>query len=293
MYKGLICLTAFISFGIQANENYMSEQQERELDRRAASQALEKMFPDPVMVKRGVELQERNRRAIMDALVPPSTQRIREIVIRRDVQRVHKLYVYPNQVTTLTISDSMGEPWPLRSNPIVGSDAYKVNYQEANPGFITIETQSKFVPSNLVFVLKDRLRPIQFQLISDNQILDSMVDIKINGKSPLNEIAVSRPYGGLNIPEPDGHDIAQFLGQAPKDAVQLTTVGDPNVKIWKWGRMTVLRAPYTLLNPSEPISVQSALDSDFKVYLVGKKVLLASFLNTKTSEIINVEVVGG
>lgn len=273
--------------------NYLSDEQIKELDRRAALKALDEFEPNPAGIIRAIQSKEKAKEATMESLKPPSVQRIREITVKREEQKIHTLHVFPNQVTTLTLSDSMGVAWPLHADPIVGSGAYTVNYKADNPGLITIQTSDKFVPSNMVLAIKGRLRPLQFQLVSNNEVLDSIVDIKINGKSPNNDIPVKQPFGGLNIPEPDGHRIAQFLGQPPEDAMALTLVGDPNVKAWKWQEKVVIKAPYTLLNPSNPISVQKSLDSDYKVFLLNSSSFVMTFLNDVTSQIINVEVIGG
>ena len=187
----------------------------------------------------------------------------------------------------------MGEPWPLAAAPIVGSSSYIVSAPEALPGLITIETTSKFVPAGLVIAIQGRQKPLTFQLNSDGSILDAMVNITIEGKSPLNTIAATRPYSGLSVPNHDQNNIAQFLDQAPADAQKMVTIGDSRITVWRWGDYSVIRTPYTLLDPSTVTDVQSRADSIERIYLLPGRFNTAAFLNENTSDVVNIEIVGG
>ncbi len=277
-----------------ANEQvYLSPEQEKVLDRRATLDALERLFMDGDLIKKGNELKEESEKATMDILRPPARQNHKKIRISMNDTQIRPIKVFPNQVTTLTITDSMGVAWPLALQPIVASESYVVTYTESVPGLLTLETKAKFIPSGMVLTLQNRLRPLQFQLESDNESLDYAVEVVIEGKSPLNQTKAVKPYGGLEVPQHDRSGIAQFLRMAPEDAVALPVVGDQSVYVWKWRDMFVIRSPYQLIDPSDPMDIQSQMDMADRVYLVRGPLDVVAFLNERTSAVINVEIVGG
>lgn len=276
------------------SQDYLSEEQDKELNRRASIKALENLFGDPDMIRKSNQMKEEVDKAQMEALMPPRFQNAPVIRVKRaDDAKIHKIFVYPNQITTITITDSMGQPWPLSGKPIVASDAYSAVYDDKIPGLLTLETKSKFVPASMVLTLKGRLRPLQFQLYSDNETLDYAVDVKISGKSPLNNLVAKAPFDGLTIPEHNASGVSQFLDMPPEDARRLSTLGSQAVSVWKWRDQLVIRAPYQLLEPANPIDTQSRIDSSERVYLLHSKVDVAAFLNEETGAIVNVQVVGG
>ncbi|MEY8198493.1 MAG: DotH/IcmK family type IV secretion protein [Colwellia sp.] len=292
--KFLILLLTGVSISSIANENgYLSLEQRKEIDNRASWEALNSML-NPTHVKQYNINMEKVDRAQSDILKPPKTQRVRSLRITPDSSRkVHALHVYPNQITVITITDSLGQAWPLTAPPLVASDAYVPSYNESMPGVVTIQTKSKFIPSNMVISLKNRIRPIQFQLISDNKILDSMVEITIEGRSPTNKLIVKSQFDGLNIPTHDEHGITQFLDQAPDTAVELAVVGDLRTRAWLWNDRTVIRTPYTLVDPVTAYDVKGSIDRSERVYLIPGHVDIATFIDDTTSKIIHVKIQTG
>ncbi len=290
----LLMILAGTSLNALGNgSGYLSIEQRKELDNRASWEALNSML-NPEHVKQYNVNMEKVDRAQIDILRPPKKQRVRSLRITPDSSRkVHTLYVYPNQITVITITDSLGQAWPLMAPPLVASDAYTPSYDENMPGVVTIQTKSKFVPSNMVISLKNRIRPIQFQLISDNQILDSMVEITIEGRSPTNKIIAKSQFQGLNIPTHDEHGITQFLDQAPDSSVELAVVGDNRTQAWIWNGRTVIRTPYTLIDPVTAYDVKGSIDRSERVYLIPGQVDIATFIDDKISKIIHVKIQTG
>lgn len=290
-----VLVGSIVASTASANDNeqqYMTPQQELELERRASLRALESLFLPPDVIRKGNKLKEETERAQFDILQPPTQQNIKKVNLGMTDAATRTINVYPNQITTITISDSMGVAWPLSIKPIIASDSYSVSYDENVAGFLTVETSAKFVPSNLIIAVKDRLRPIQFQLVSDNSTLDYAVEITIDGKSPLNTIQAKKPYGDYNIPDHNETGIAQFLSSPPESALELRTIGNQETKIWRWNNGYVIRSPYKLIEPSEIIDVQSRMDEKHRVYFTYEELDVLALLNTTTSEIINIEVVG-
>lgn len=290
----LIAALLMIPLLAMANEEvYLSPEQERVLDRRATIDALDRLFLDSDLIRKGNELKEESEQATFDILRPPARQNHKKIRIGMSDTEIRSIKVYPNQITTMTVTDSMGIPWPLSMQPIVAADAYVVNYDASVPGLLTLETRSKFIPSGLVLTLQQRLRPLQFQLASDNESVDYAIEIIIEGKSPLNQIRAAKPFGGLEVPDHDRSGIAQFLRMPPADAQALPVIGDQSVSVWRWRDMFVIRSPYQLIDPSNPMDIQSQMDMADRVYLVSGPLDVMAFLNDRTSAVINVEVVGG
>ena len=268
----------------------MTTEQRTVIDRRAAIMQLDEMFGDPALIREGINRKEAVDEAVMEALQPPTSKSVKKVYVSRTDREMYNIHVYPNQVTTLTITDSMGEPWPLEAAPIVPSNAYQISYTPNAPGFATIETSAKFVPTSAVLKLKDRLIPIQLQLISDNRHLHYSVHITVEGKSPLNAIKPSRPYGGLDVGGHDDFDLARFIAEPPEEAQRLQVFGSKEIAAWSWNGMTVFRSPYALINPTKIIQEYTPPDFEETLYLVEQQDAIATFLNQVTGDVINVEV---
>jgi hypothetical protein len=279
---------------VQASgSSYLSEQQRGELNRRSSYEAVNSIL-DPDLVREYNINREELEKAQLDVLAPPKIKRVRKIKIdSRTGSKIHTIHVYPNQITVLTLTDSMGKAWPLSAPPNVASEAYKPNYDENIPGLVTLETTAKFVPSNMVIALRDKIRPLQFQLISDNSVLDSMIEIEIAGRSPLNNIVAQPLFGGLDIPDHSENNLERFFDDPPEDAIKLATIGDSKVDAWQWNGKCYLRTPYQLLDPSNPIALKATVDRKEKIYLLSETPDIAAFIDEQSSQIINVKIQTG
>lgn len=289
----LLAILGYFGASNAAEPNYITPEQKAEIERRATIDALDSLYLKSETIKKGNALKEESEKATMEILKPPKRKTVAKYRISMTDTEMRKIKVYPNQITTLTITDSMGVPWPLSISPMVAAESYKVSYQPTVAGLLTLETTSKFIPSSLVLALQDRLRPIQFQLESDNESLDYTVEITIEGKSPLNTIRATPPFSGFEVLAHDSSGVSVFLNHPPEDAEKLPTIGDSRVAVWRWQGMHVIRAPYVLIDPSNPVDVQAQMDTKDKVYLVKDKLDVIAFLNEIQGDVINVQVVGG
>lgn len=287
----LLSITFFVNAA--DNQTPLTFEQEQELKQRASSQALESLYVNPEFIKEGIEKQETQDKAQMEAIKPPSDRRVKTITVRPNDKDLYEVRVFPNQVTTVILTDNFGEAWPLKTAPIVATNSYSVAYNPEIPGIFTIQTTEKFVPSSLTLILQGRLRPIQFMLNSDNDYYNYTVDLQIVGISPTNEAAKVSRYDGYQIPEASNQGLDQFLSNPPADAQKLETIGSNRVSVWRWQGGIVVRSIYTLIDPAPSPHISSNIDSDEKVYILNQSVELLTLLNEETGDAVQVEVIGG
>lgn len=293
MASGSINAADVTPYGSNGQQQVMlTPEQEIELNQRAASEALRSVGMAPSLIRPANRRLEEIDKARYEILKPPSVQRVNKIRVGETNRDMHRINVYPNQATTITIVDSMGEPWPLSANPIIASDTYVVSYNAALPGFLTIETKAKHVPSSLVLALKDRLRPLQFQLRSNNTALDYAVEITIEGRSPLNSTRASRPYGGMAIPSLDSRSLGQFLIEPPREARQVRIIGHSLVEAWQWNGLLIVKSPFQLVDPANPIRVERGMDSSETIYALNSETAVFAFLDERSMSVIDIEVLG-
>lgn len=293
IFIAVLCVLFSVQSNAQRKEPELTFEQKQELKLRAAKQSLEGMYIDPEIIQLGIDLDENNDKAEKNRILPPDDRRVRSITVKPNDIKLYDVRVFPNQVTTVIMTDNYGEAWPLLSAPIVASDTYKVDYNPEIPGLFTIQTSEKFVPSSLTLLLKDRLRPVQLMLNSDNDFYHYSVDIQVVGVSPTNEVAKINPYSGLNIPTHDNDSLDLFLRNPPPEARLLETIGSSDVDVWAWQGNIVIRSMHMLIDPQPSPHIKSSMDTKEKVFLVKPPVELLTLLNETTGDIIQVDVLGG
>jgi hypothetical protein len=217
--------------------------------------------------------------------IDPRAKRANKITGSRTIN------VYPNQITTVTIVDSQGEPWPLKTQPSVGSDVYKIAWSKDIPGYLTIQTGDRFVPANVPILLYDMVQPIHLQLRNDGHSLDTEVNIVVNAISRLNK--TSMPVNKYEVPTLDQSGVRAFLREPPASAKLIPTIGDPHTEVWLWNDIYVVKTPHSVLNPQMPIDVQRNADESLVIYCYKEVFGGLSVQNVNTGQIINIMMANG
>lgn len=174
-------------------------------------------------------------------------------------------------VTTLTILDATGQPWPIKSL------AYGGNFDISSPGtgaqidpegddtrnasnsmahVVHITPMARYGKGNLSLNLVGLSTPITFRLTSGTNEVHYRFDARIpeygpNARLPLID------KGGLQAADPD---IMQVLdGVPPQNAVRMNVSGiDRRSSAWQYNGMIYLRTPLKLLSPGWEASASSA-----------------------------------
>jgi hypothetical protein len=278
-------------------KNYpLTDEQRTAIKKISERRALQKTFPTAEAVIDHAELVDDLDRAASIELTPPKRIIAKPFTIQARPAAYHRekirtVNVYPNQITTFTFVDSMGEAWPLKANPIVASASYVVHYNAQIPGVFTLETTAKYTPSSLAVLLKGRVKPVQFQLRNNGAELNHDVPVTVKGRSPSNQVQVVTET--FNIPSLNEGDAISFLRSPPDDASRLNTIGDSQTKVWAWKGKCVIKTPHEVKDSGSPISVQSEPDNIDKIWVFESLSTVVPLMVIENGEFVRVQIISG
>ncbi len=158
-------------------------------------------------------------------------------------------------VTTLSMLDASGQPWPVEDLAYGGQ--FDVKPPQSGGHVIRITPMSEFGGGNMSIRLVGIPTPITFQLVSGEETVHYRFDARLprlgpNAEAPL----IDR---GIDIVAGDGQLMAILDGVPPQTANQLSVKGvDGRTQAWTIGNQMYLRTPYKLLSPSWSGSVSSS-----------------------------------
>jgi intracellular multiplication protein IcmK len=157
-------------------------------------------------------------------------------------------------VTTITVVDATGAPWPIVDLGIGGS--FEVNKVGGGDHVIRVMPLTRFGYGNLSVLLQDLSTPIIFKLASG----EATVDYRFDGRVPR-----LGPNAKLSLIErktlrAGSAEIMTFLDNAPPpDAKRVRIFGaDPRTIGWLYNSRMFVRTPLTMLSPAWDASVSSA-----------------------------------
>jgi intracellular multiplication protein IcmK len=166
-------------------------------------------------------------------------------------------------VTTITVVDATGEPWPIMDVGVGGN--FEVTPTQSGSHVVRLMPLSRYGTGNLSVLLKDLPTPVIFRLNVGDHTVDMRYDARIpklgpNAKIPL----IERPRL-----EAGDRDIIMILDNAPpSDAKRMKISGlDARTMAWSLNNKVFVRTPLTLLSPAWNASVSSA--DGMKVYEIG------------------------
>lgn len=158
-------------------------------------------------------------------------------------------------VTTLTVLDITGAPWPIQDVSWAGD--FEVIEPEEGGHIIRITPLGQFAYGNVSMRLLTLKTPITFTLRTQRDVVQYRFDARIPEYGPLAEAPLIE--GGREIIA-GNNDLTTILdGVAPQGAVKLAVSGvDGRTTAYKIGPTTYVRTPLTLLSPAWDNSVKSA-----------------------------------
>lgn len=158
-------------------------------------------------------------------------------------------------VTTLTLLDVTGAPWPIQDVSWAGD--FEVIEPEEGGHIIRITPMANFAYGNVSMRLLTLKTPITFTLRTSRDEVQYRFDARIPEYGPMAEAPLIE--GGKQIVAGD-NTLTQILdGLTPKGAERLDVSGvDGRTTAVLIGGTTYLRTPLTLLSPAWDSSVKSA-----------------------------------
>jgi intracellular multiplication protein IcmK len=177
-------------------------------------------------------------------------------------------------VTTITIMDASGAPWPIVDVGVGGnfevSPSSVVASDQKGTHVIRVMPLTRYGTGDLSVLLKDFSTPIVFRLASGGPSVDLRYDARIprlgpNGQAPL----IERPKI-----EAGDQNMMMILENAPPSGAKRVKISglDARTMAWSLDNKVFVRTPLTLLSPAWNSSVASA--DGMKVYEIGNAPVL-------------------
>ena len=243
---------------IQAAMEAEAADQQRKLETQAFDAALKQLLPlEPEQIRKTLEVFKVKREAAETPITVPEPRQVVETLSLDPTDTPAIIKMAPGHVTTFTILDSTGAPWPIQDISWAGK--FDVVTPEEGGHMVRITPQSAHGVGNMSIRLVDLITPVTIRLTTGIDEVHYRFDARIPRPGPLAKTPLIQ-YGGLKAVAGRDDNMTGFLdGTPPKEAVRLMVSGaDGRTTAWKVNDQMYLRTPLTLLSPGWDSSVSSA-----------------------------------
>ena len=233
------------------------EQIEAEIRKQAFDAAITGLLPmRPEEIRKMMEIYDKTREAIQKPVYPyPTPEVVVETVSLDPGATPPTLKVAVGHVTSLSILDVTGSPWPIKDITYAGD--FEVVQPEEGGNIVRIIPMAEFAHGNLVVRLLKMDTPIIFTVETHRDVVQYRFDARIPDYGPYAEIPLIQ--GGLTLVA--GTPLLNSIldGVPPEGAVRLDVSGvDGRTSAFRYNDNTYVRTPLTLLSPGWNSSVSSA-----------------------------------
>ena len=265
-----------------------------ELTKKMMDQELEESLSrilTPEQSKRFQQITRQTEKAIRRP-VPELVSRTITISLRPGA-KIPIIKMVPNYITTISVFDSTGQPWPIQTTPPSGNDDFfTIQKPEVPPGnTLTVSANTDYANTNVVAIIKDQSIPINIQLSTVDPELaktkewktDSRILLQLDQRGPNASIPV---IGEPILNTVSGPMFAFIDGVPPIDAVKLATAPElPGLDVWFYKEKLYIRS----INPLQwpPIEdIAPGAGGKLKVYQTIKAASLLVSHNGQTKTIL-------
>ncbi len=174
-------------------------------------------------------------------------------------------------VTTLSLLDVTGQPWPIVDVAFGGE--FDVKLPEPGGHVLRITPLKDFATGNISVRLLDFTTPLTFILRSDGETVHYRYDARLPEYGPNALLPIITGGGGIDLNAGDRVLADMIEGIVPEEAQRLLVAGaDGRTSAYNFGEGIFLRTPHTLLSPAWKSSARSA--EGVNVYYVEKTPIL-------------------
>ena len=160
-------------------------------------------------------------------------------------------------VTTLSLLDSSGQPWPIEDISWVGEFKIQESTVHKQTHILRISPASKFAHGNISMRLVGLNAPVIMTLETNRDLVHYRFDAVVPKMGPVAEVPLIDP--GVSLVSGDPDMSVALSGVIPSDADVLNVSGvDGRTTAYVYNGLTYVRTPLTLLSPGWDSSVASA-----------------------------------
>lgn len=246
----------------QGNENSAAQQRLRQEQARkqvrdqAFSSAVRGLFPlKPQEIRRFLQIYDTQQRAVETPIRDPKPQVSVQTISLDPGHSPLTINMAPGHVTTLSILDITGEPWPVQDMTWAGD--FEIIEPDQDGHIIRITPMSKFAKGNISMRLKGLKTPVTMTLRTNRNNVQYRLDVRIprrgpKAQTPLIQNGITTTAGNQTL--------SRILeGVPPSGAERLNVQGtDSRTSAYAFNGMTYVRTPLNLLSPGWKESVRSA-----------------------------------
>ena len=164
-------------------------------------------------------------------------------------------------VTTLSILDITGAPWPIEDISWVGDFEIHEDSAKEDSHILRISPSSNFAHGNMSMRLKGLDTPVIFTFETNRDMVHYRFDALIQKEGPQNQAPIidPGPVSSLTLTSGDVDMSLALGGVVPEDAERLLVSGvDGRTSAYRYNGLTYVRTPLALLSPGWESSVASA-----------------------------------
>ena len=232
-------------------------QKEAEMRQQAFGAASSGMMPMKTdEIRKLLEMYDETQQAVQTPIYPnPKPESTFQTISLDPGTAPVELKTSVGHVTTLSIVDATGQPWPIQDISWAGN--FEVLQPETGSNMLRITPMADFAFGNVSMRLIGLNPPVIFTLRTDRKTVQVRADIQIaemgpNGVAPPIQRQVTTTAGDTKLS-------TILEGVPPSSANKLKIEGiDGRTTAYEAEGITYVRTPYTLLSPAWDSSVRSA-----------------------------------
>lgn len=235
------------------------EEIKAETRQKAMEQATDNVFPlQPTEIEALLQQLRLTQAAVQKPIErPPATPRAVVHTMELDPgAQPPTVQLLNGNVTSLSILDATGQPWPIVD--IAFGGPFDVKPPEAGGHIIRISPLKEYAHGNMSVRLQKLPTPLTFTLEAGGQEVHYRFDARIPKLGP--NAKTSLIDRGLTITAGEDSSLSAILvGTPPASAERLKVIGvDGRTSAYRLDGATYVRTPHTLLSPTWQSSVSSA-----------------------------------
>lgn len=253
---------------LQAMMEQEQDEARKKVEEQTFNQALKQLLPlQPNQIRKTLETFRMSREAAETPITVPEPKLEVQTASLDPSGSPLVIKVAPGNVTSITILDATGAPWPIQD--MVTAGPFSIMAPEEGGNVVRITPATAHGVGNISMRLIDMITPVTFRVQTGMDWVHYRLDIRIPKPGPLAKTPIIE-YGGLKaVAGKDEQMVGVLDGTPPVDAEKLVVEGvDGRTTAWGLDGRTYLRTPLTLLSPGWDASVTSA--DGMNVYAMGR-----------------------
>lgn len=253
---------------LQAMMEQEQDEARKKVEEQTFNQALKQLLPlQPNQIRKTLETFRMSREAAETPITVPEPKLEVQTASLDPSGAPIVIKVAPGNVTSITILDATGAPWPIQD--MVTAGPFSIMAPEEGGNVVRITPATAHGVGNISMRLIDMITPVTFRVQTGMDWVHYRLDIRIPKPGPLAKTPIIE-YGGLKaVAGKDEQMVGVLDGTPPVDAEKLVVEGvDGRTSAWGLDGRTYLRTPLTLLSPGWDASVTSA--DGMNVYALGR-----------------------